>query len=57
MEDRFLRNTSDLYAMVKALSEQIPYVIIDEIQKAPKLLDRGPSPHRGNRQNIHFNRI
>lgn len=39
VEDRFLRNPSDLYAIVKALPQEIPYVVIDEIQKAPKLLD------------------
>ena len=39
VEDRFFRNPSDLYAIVKALPDEIHYVIIDEIQKVPKLLD------------------
>ncbi len=39
VEDRFSRNPSDLYAIVKALPKEILYVIIDEIQKVPKLLD------------------
>ncbi len=39
VEDRFLRNPSDLYAIVKALPNTIIYVVIDEIQKVPKLLD------------------
>ncbi len=39
VEDRFFRNPSDLYAIVKALPKEIKYVIVDEIQKVPKLLD------------------
>ncbi len=39
IEDQFFRNPSDLYAMVKALPNETPYVVIDEIQKIPKLLD------------------
>jgi predicted AAA+ superfamily ATPase len=39
VEDQFFRNPSDLYAMVKALPKEILYVVIDEIQKVPKLLD------------------
>ncbi|MGC2594999.1 MAG: AAA family ATPase [Rhabdochlamydiaceae bacterium] len=39
VEDRFFRNPSDLYAIVKALPKEIRYVIVDEIQKVPKLLD------------------
>lgn len=39
VEDRFFRNPSELYAIVKALSKDVIYVIIDEIQKVPKLLD------------------
>jgi uncharacterized protein len=39
VEDRFFRNPGDLYAMVKALPENITYVVVDEIQKVPKLLD------------------
>lgn len=39
LEDRFLRRPSDLYAIVQALPDKILYVIIDEVQKVPKLLD------------------
>ena len=39
VEDRFCRNPSDLYNIVKALPKEITYVIVDEIQKVPKLLD------------------
>lgn len=39
VEDQFFRNPSDLYAIVKALPKEIIYVVIDEIQKVPKLLD------------------
>ncbi|MBI5346402.1 MAG: ATP-binding protein [Chlamydiae bacterium] len=39
VEDQFFRNPSDLNAIVKALPKEIIYVIIDEIQKVPKLLD------------------
>jgi predicted AAA+ superfamily ATPase len=39
VEDRFDRNPSELYAIVKALPKEIPYVVVDEIQKVPKLLD------------------
>lgn len=39
VEDRFQRNPGDLYAIVKALPDETAYVIIDEIQKIPKLLD------------------
>ena len=39
VEDQFFRNPSHLYAIVKALPNEITYVIIDEIQKVPKLLD------------------
>ncbi len=39
VEDRFYRNPSDLYAIVKALTKKTIYIIIDEIQKVPKLLD------------------
>ena len=39
IEDRFLRNPNELYAIVKALPDEIKYVIVDEIQKVPKLLD------------------
>jgi|ERR1700722_5962146 len=39
IEEIFIRNPSELYAIVKALSNETIYVIIDEIQKVPKLLD------------------
>ena len=39
IEDQFLRHPSELYAIVKGLSKDVSYVIIDEIQKVPKLLD------------------
>lgn len=39
VEDQFFRNPSHLYAIVKALPEEITHVIIDEVQKIPKLLD------------------
>lgn len=39
IEDQFFRNPSQLYAIVKALPDEIVYVVIDEIQKVPKLLD------------------
>lgn len=39
VEDRFLHSPSDLYAIVKALPDHIRYVVIDEIQKVPQLLD------------------
>ena len=39
IEDQFLRNPSHLYSRVKALPKEIIYVVIDEIQKVPKLLD------------------
>src|SRR5262245_13426440 len=39
IEDRFSRNPRELYAIVKGLPTKKTYVIIDEIQKVPKLLD------------------
>ncbi|MEI6242623.1 MAG: AAA family ATPase [Chlamydiota bacterium] len=39
VEDSLTRNPENLYAMVKALPNEIGYIIIDEIQKIPKLLD------------------
>lgn len=39
VEERFLHNPSELYSIVKALPNEITYVVIDEIQKVPKLLD------------------
>lgn len=38
-EERFSRDPDELYQIVLALPEHIKYVIIDEIQKAPALLD------------------
>lgn len=38
-EDRFQRNPSELYSIVKGLSSNTTHIIIDEIQKIPKLLD------------------
>lgn len=39
VEDRFARNPMELVELVDALPEKEKYVIIDEIQKVPKLLD------------------
>lgn len=39
VEDRFFRNPNELYSIVKALPPEIKYIIVDEIQKVPKLLD------------------
>jgi len=39
IEQQFSENPSDLYAMIKALPNEITNVVIDEIQKVPKLLD------------------
>lgn len=39
IRERFLRNPDELFDIVKALPDQITHVVIDEIQKAPKLLD------------------
>lgn len=39
VEEQFFLNPSNLYAIVKALPEKITHVVIDEIQKVPKLLD------------------
>lgn len=38
-EQRFIRNPDSLLAIVLALPADITHVIIDEVQKAPKLLD------------------
>lgn len=38
-EQRFARNPDSLEAIVKALPPEITHVIIDEVQKLPKLLD------------------
>jgi predicted AAA+ superfamily ATPase len=38
-EDRLARNPKDLYAQVIALPDKVTHVVIDEIQKIPKLLD------------------
>ena len=39
VEDRFTRNPSELHSIVKALPDEIPYIVVDEIQKIPQLLD------------------
>lgn len=39
LEERFAKNPMELDAIVKGLSDTIDYVVIDEIQKVPKLLD------------------
>ncbi|MCX7114349.1 MAG: AAA family ATPase [Gammaproteobacteria bacterium] len=39
IEDRFARNPMELVAIVEAMPSSVHYVIIDEIQKVPKLLD------------------
>jgi predicted AAA+ superfamily ATPase len=39
IEERFIRNPSDLNSIVMALPKEVDYVLIDEIQKVPKLLD------------------
>jgi predicted AAA+ superfamily ATPase len=38
-EQRFARNPDELVAIVKALPHHITHIIIDEVQKLPKLLD------------------
>jgi predicted AAA+ superfamily ATPase len=38
-EDRFSRNPNELKEIVLAMSSEITHVIIDEVQKVPKLLD------------------
>lgn len=39
IDDQFSRNPEDLYSIVKALPKEITHIVIDEIQKVPKLLD------------------
>ncbi len=39
VEDQFFLHPNHLYAIVKALPEEITYIVIDEIQKIPRLLD------------------
>lgn len=39
LEDRFSRNPAELINIVKALPENIKYIVIDKVQKIPKLLD------------------
>lgn len=39
VEDRFARNPMELVSVVDAMTPQEKYVIVDEIQKVPKLLD------------------
>lgn len=38
-EDRFSRNPGELKSMIEALAPKITHVVIDEIQKQPRLLD------------------
>lgn len=38
-EDRLTRSPKDLYAQVVALPDKVTHVVIDEVQKIPKLLD------------------
>ena len=38
-ESRFSQNPNELYSIVEALPDPIHHVIIDEVQKVPKLLD------------------
>ena len=38
-QERFLRNPDELSEIVRALPKHITHVVIDEIQKVPKLLD------------------
>jgi len=38
-EQRFLRNPDELLAIVQSLPDQTKHIIIDEVQKLPKLLD------------------
>jgi predicted AAA+ superfamily ATPase len=42
VEEQFSRNPGDLYAIVRALPKEVLYVVVDEIQKVPKLLDEVP---------------
>ncbi len=37
--EQFFRNPSELYAIVNGLPDHVTHVVIDEIQKVPKLLD------------------
>jgi len=39
IEDLFHRDPSDLERQVQALPSEVPWIILDEIQKAPRLLD------------------
>lgn len=39
IRERFLRNPDELSEVVKALPKHITHVVIDEVQKIPKLLD------------------
>ena len=39
VEEQFFRDPGDLYSIVRALPKEVTHVIIDEIQKVPKLLD------------------
>ena len=39
VEDKFARNPSELAALVESMPAKMRYVILDEVQKVPKLLD------------------
>ncbi len=39
LEEKFARNPKELQYLVDALDDQVTHVIIDEVQKVPKLLD------------------
>ena len=41
VQERFLRNPDELADIVRALPENITHIIIDEVQKVPKLLEIG----------------
>ncbi|MBI2995210.1 MAG: ATP-binding protein [Candidatus Melainabacteria bacterium] len=39
VEERFTRRSKELLELIEALPEKIRYIVIDEVQKVPKLLD------------------
>lgn len=39
VEERFTQNISEFYSIVNGLKKETKYIIVDEIQKIPKLLD------------------
>ncbi len=39
LQQRFLENPEELFHIVKGLSPEITHIVIDEVQKVPKLLD------------------